>query len=350
MTEAGAFPDAVLCLDADGCIVGANAAAARLTGYTVDQLVGARCCDLLAPRSPAGDALLTDGFHRSARLPSVRGVPELPVHIVRADGTELLAYVTAAYHREGGRVTGATVALRSATRRARELPVGIEMVSTVSHELRAPLTSVKGYTGLLLSRWDRLGDPQKREMLEQVNHDADRVRRLIDEPLDISRLETGRLHLHRQLVDIAELVTTVIAKVAMEYASLDVVVAIAADVPRVYADPDKLTQVLTNLVENACKYASPSGLTVSAEVDEADVAISVADCGEGIPEQDLPRVFDKFFRRDQGRPTGSGLGLWISRGLVQAHGGRLTATSVPEQGTTFRFTLPLNAFDELHPA
>jgi PAS domain S-box-containing protein len=350
MTEGGAFPDAVLCLDVHGCIVGANAPAERLTGYAADELVGASCRDLLSPRTPGGEALLADGLHRAAGLPAVRGVPEHPVQIVRADGTQLLVYVTAAYHRDGGRVTGATVALRSATRRAREVPVGIEMVSTVSHELRAPLTSVKGYTGLLLSRWDRLGDQQKREMLEQVNHDADRVRRLIDELLDISRLETGRLHLHRQLVDLAELIATVVGKVAMEYPSLQADVSVAAEVPRVYADPDKLTQVLTNLLENACKYASPAGLTIGADVEGDDVAVSVADRGEGIPQQDLPRVFDKFFRRDQGRPTGSGLGLWISRGLVQAHGGRLTATSVAGQGTTFRFTLPLNAFDELHPA
>ena len=223
------------------------------------------------------------------------------------------------------------------------------MVSTVSHELRAPLTSVKGYTGLLLSRWDRLGEQQKREMLEQVNHDADRVRRLIDELLDISRLETGRLHLHRQMVDLSDLVATVVGKVSMEYPELEVAIAFTVGVPRVYADPDKLTQVLTNLVENACKYASPVGLTITADVNGPDVAVAVADKGEGIPEQDLPKVFDKFFRRDQGRPTGSGLGLWISRGLVQAHGGRLTASSVPGQGTTFRFTLPLNAFEEAHP-
>jgi signal transduction histidine kinase len=108
-------------------------------------------------------------------------------------------------------------------------------------------------------------------------------------------------------------------------------------------------------VENACKYASPVGLTITAEVSRGDagigeVAVAVTDRGEGIPPSDLPKVFDKFFRRDLGRPTGSGLGLWISRGLVQVHGGRLTASSVPGQGTTFRFTLPLYSFEDLHPA
>jgi hypothetical protein len=242
-----------------------------------------------------------------------------------------------------------TLAIREAGRRAHQAPTGMEIVSTVSHELRSPLTSVKGYTGLLLNRWDRLKDDQKREMLEQVNHDADRVKRLIDELLDISRLETGRLHLRRQMVDLAELVTTVVQKVTLEYPSLTAEVTVADDVPEVYADPDKLTQVLTNLVENACKYASPVGMRVDAVVNAGEVTVAVSDSGDGIPEADLPKVFDKFFRRDLGRPTGSGLGLWISRGLVEAHGGRLTAASIPGEGTTFSFTLPLFAFDDLHP-
>jgi PAS domain S-box-containing protein len=345
------YPDAVIRLDASGRILEANAAAVAMTGFPKSVLVGARCADLLAPQTPDGATVLDDGLHRSTRLRSVSRMPEQAVRIVRADGREVAVYVTASYQRAaGGAITGATMALRGAARRARQTPSGIEIVSTVSHELRSPLTSVKGYTGLLLNRWDRLQDEQKREMLEQVNHDADRVKRLIDELLDISRLETGRLHLHRQMVDLSDVVATVIAKVTMEYPSLEATVTFPHDVPEVYADPDKLTQVLTNLVENACKYASPVGLTISAELLGGEVAIAVSDRGEGIPPSDLPKVFDKFFRRDLGRPTGSGLGLWISRGLVQVHGGNLTASSAPGLGTTFRFTLPLYSFDELHPA
>jgi signal transduction histidine kinase len=183
-----------------------------------------------------------------------------------------------------------------------------------------------------------------------VHHDADRVTRLITELLDISRLETGRLVLRRQMVDLAALTKAVIDKVGMEYPDLEVALSFADDVPEVYADPDKLEQVLTNLVENACKYASPAGIRLEAVVDaEHDVvAVSVADVGEGIPADALPKVFTKFFRRNEGRPTGSGLGLWISRGLVEAHGGHLTASSILGQGSTFRFTLPATAFEELH--
>ncbi|MHB8464828.1 MAG: PAS domain-containing sensor histidine kinase [Acidimicrobiales bacterium] len=343
------LPDAILRLDGDGRIIDANAGAAALTGYPVDTLVGSVCAELLDPQSLDGGSLLADGWHRSAQLRSVTAVPEQVVRLLRADGAETTVLVTGLYQRDpDGSVSGLTLALRGAGRRAHQAPTGIEIVSTVSHELRSPLTSVKGYTGLLLNRWDRLKDEQKREMLEQVNHDADRVKRLIDELLDISRLETGRLHLRRQMVDLAALVGSVVSKVAMEYPTLDVDVRIAENVPEVYADPDKLTQVLTNLVENACKYASPVGLEVTAELRGGDVAVAVTDRGEGIPVADLPKVFEKFFRRDLGRPTGSGLGLWISRGLVEAHGGRLTASSEDGRGTTFRFTVPIVSFDEVH--
>lgn len=344
-----ALPDGVLQLDAEGRITDANRAASLLTGYPRDTLVGSVCAELLDPQTKDGAPLLADGLHPSARLRSVRGIPEQQVLVLTADGAELTVFVTGSYARDGaGRLACANLVLREAGRRAHQTPTGMEIVSTVSHELRSPLTSVKGYTGLLLSRWNRLSDEQKKEMLEQVNHDADRVKRLIDELLDISRLETGRLSLRRQMMDLSALVASVIDKLTMEWPELSVDVCFADRVPEVYADPDKLTQVLTNLVENACKYASPVGLTITAEVVANEVVLSVTDSGEGIPEADLPRVFNKFFRRDMGRPTGSGLGLWISRGLVEAHGGRLAASSVPGSGTTFRFTLPLYAFEELH--
>ena len=225
-------------------------------------------------------------------------------------------------------------------------PSGIEVVSTVSHELRSPLTSVKGYTSLLLNRWDRLNDEQKRMMLTQVNHDADRVTRLVTELLDISRLETGRLHLRRTRVDLPAVAASVVEKVGLEYPDLACDVTFPEDFPRVYADPDKVEQVLTNLVENAAKYASPTDMRVVGEVADGEVAVAVHDRGPGIPAADLKHVFDKFFRRDHGRPTGSGLGLWISRGLVEAHGGHLTADSTEGEGSVFRFTLPTDAFEK----
>jgi signal transduction histidine kinase len=341
------IPDPVVLLDADRCIVEVNHAAARLIGRPASDIIGEPVASVLAPRGPDGTPMLVDGWHPSAALPGVKALPEHVVTIAIPDG-DVKTRVTGAYERDsGGKVSGALLVIRPPRRSADAEPTGSEVVSTVSHELRSPLTSVKGYTSLLLNRWDRLKDEQKRMMLEQVHHDADRVTRLITELLDISRLETGRLVLRRQLVDLPELTAQVVEKLALTYDDLECVVSFPDGFPRVYADPDKLEQVLTNLVENAAKYASTSGMTVDGEVEDTAIAVAVTDRGEGIPAADLPKVFKKFFRRDMGKPTGTGLGLWISRGLVEAHGGRLTAMSDLGKGSVFRFTLPLVDLDEL---
>lgn len=347
MTAFDELPDAIVRLDADRRIVEANEAARHLAGSDASDIAGQTLVDVFRPRARDGSPILTEGWHPSSQLRSVVGIPEHEVTIASADG-DLKVRVTGRYERNGdGSITGALLCIRPPRRNANNEPTGSEVVSTVSHELRSPLTSVKGYTSLLLNRWDRLKDEQKKMMLEQVHHDADRVTRLITELLDISRLETGRLVLRRQLTNVAELAQAVVDKLAMTYPDLDCSVRFADEFPQVYADPDKLEQVLTNLVENAAKYASTAGMTVVGESNEEQVAVAVSDTGEGIPASDLPMVFKKFFRRDMGKPTGTGLGLWISRGLVEAHGGRLTATSVMGQGSVFRFTLPLVDLDEL---
>ena len=335
------LPDAVLRLDADRRIVEANRAAAALTGFPRDDLEGARADELLDPRGRDGKPLWQDGWHASTRLRSVRRIPEQRVEIRRADDSSVKVQVTGTYLRDDdGALTGAVLALRPVDRQAHLAVLGIEIVSTVSHELRSPLTSVKGYTSLLLNRWERLKDEQKKMMLEQVNHDADRVTRLITELLDISRLETGRLVLRRQLINLRDLAGTIVEKLHLAYPDLDVQLEFPDDFPRVLADPDKLEQVLTNLIENAAKYATPVGMRVIGERNNGSVSVAVVDRGEGIPAESIGHLFDKFFRAPDTRPTGSGLGLWISRGLVEAHGGRLVAESTPGIGSTFRFTLP----------
>ena len=342
------LPDALLELDGGCRVRTANAAAVALTGHRADELVGRLLSEVLEPRASDGSSLMAGGWHPSARLRSVTRIPEQEVWLRTASGRQVRALVTGRYEREGdGRLTGALLVLRDGARRRPAAGDGIEIISTVSHELRSPLTSVKGYTSLLLNRWDRLGEDQKRMMLEQVHHDADRVTRLVTELLDISRLESGRLVLRPQMVDLVPLVNGVLEKVRMMETALAADVRFAENFPQVYADPDKIEQVLTNLVENAAKYADPRSLRVAGIVIDGKVSVEVADKGEGIPESDLPRVFTKFFRRAETRPTGSGLGLWISRGLVEAHGGRLVVESEVGRGSAFRFTLPIAPPDEL---
>lgn len=345
------LPDAVLRLGPDRRILAANAAASRLTGHAVADLVGADCRHLLDPRNPEGRPIWPNGWHPSSQLRSVRRLPEQEVTLRRHDTATVRTFVTGQYERDAdGGLVSLVLVLRESGARTHKATSGIEIVSTVSHELRSPLTSVKGYTSLLLTRWECISDDQKKEMLEQVKHDADRVHRLITELLDISRLETDRLVLRRQMVDLQPLIAAVIEKVRFSYPDIEVDLRFSEGFPEVYADPDKIEQVLTNLVENACKYASPQGMRIEGLLEDDAASLCVSDAGEGIPTEDLPKVFTKFFRRELGKPTGSGLGLWISRGLVEAHGGQLTATSIPGEGTTFSFTLPLMAFEELHGA
>ncbi|HUQ62613.1 MAG TPA: PAS domain-containing sensor histidine kinase [Acidimicrobiales bacterium] len=348
MIDLELLPDAVLVLDADRRVQAVNSAAAELTGYAISEMVGCALTELLDPRTPEGEPLWESGWPTASRLRSVVRIPEREAHLRGANGHEIRALVTGRYERStDGAVLGVVLIARDQARRHDLSIDGIEVVSTVSHELRAPLTSVRGYTSLLLNRWDRLGEEQKRTMLEQVHHDAGRVTRLVSELLDISRLESGRLALRRQLVDMPVLVGDVLDNVRMMEPMLEADVDFVPEFPRVYADPDKIEQVLTNLVENAAKYGDPQGMKVAGAVSDGMVSIAVADKGEGIPAPDLGRVFSKFFRRAETRPTGSGLGLWISRGLVEAHGGQLDVESEVGRGSTFRFTLPTAIPDEL---
>jgi signal transduction histidine kinase len=340
--------EAVIVLDQTRHITAVNQAATRLTGYAPSELLGRSCVAVLDPRDATGRPIWTDGWPAGAALRSVTALAGQSVSLRRRSGPRASVVVTGTYQRgPDGTVAGAVLCLRDLARGSHPAVTGIEIVSTLSHELRAPLSSVKGYTSLLINRWDRLGDDEKRLMLEQVNHDADRVTRLITELLDISRLESGRLVLRRQLVDLPTLAANVVAKVALQYDALNAETTFPADFPKVYADPDKLEQVLTNLIENACKYGSPEGVRVDGARGPGTVSVAVTDRGDGIPPADLRKVFGKFFYRAASRPTGSGLGLWISRGLVESHGGVLVAESNPGTGATFRFTLPLIDLDEL---
>ncbi len=343
MVALDALPGAVVVVDAERHIVGAGAALARLTGHRPAAIIGADACATFDPTDVEGCRLWRDGWDRSVALRSVRRLAPQVIQVRTATGTRMPLRVTGTYQRDDSDAPRGAVLCFERTEAAAAADRSIEIISTVSHELRSPLTSVKGYTSLLLHRWDRLGDDQKRMMLELVQHDADRVTRLVTELLDISRLETGRLVLRRQLIDLAALASSVVDKVSLSYPDLEATVRFADDVPRVFADPDKIEQVLTNLVENACKYASPLDVDIEGRVEGGQVSVAVRDRGEGISEEDLPRLFTRFFRRSEARPSGSGLGLWISRGLVESHGGRLSAESHPPDGATFLFTLPLES-------
>ncbi|HEX5190638.1 MAG TPA: ATP-binding protein [Streptosporangiaceae bacterium] len=349
------LPDGLVVADECGRVVIFNHAAQRLTGVSAGEVIGR---DLVAALP------LCDGeghcWWRQSRPYDGLSIrtrhPERPLYL--PDGTELL--VTIGYHRgprhpaaradwpcERGAVRRLTITLRSAEQRARLERKRADLVSTVAHELRSPLTSVKGFTATLLSKWPRFTDDQKRVMLETVNADADRVTRLITELLDVSRIEAGRVELHRQLVDVRGRAEKIVAgRVAAGDAASRFAIDVAGPLPETWLDADKVDQILANLIENAIRHGAGTVTTVieSATVHgEPGVAVSVRDQGPGIAPECAPRVFRQFWRAK--RRGGAGLGLFIVKGLVEAHGGAITVAQAPGGGAEFRFTMPAGAPD-----
>ena len=371
MVFADELPDGVVVADEVGRIVVFNRAAGRLTGLDPAEVIGKFVFDVL----PLRDAderdwwVYADPYHG---LPTRTRHPERSLYLV--DGTEVLvsvAYVRARGVRgdgqsprergvPGGRPPGLAlrrlvISLRGAQQRERLERSRAELVSTVAHELRSPLTSVKGFTATLLAKWGRFTDDQKRVMLETVNADADRVTRLITELLDVSRIESGRMEVHRQLVDLPDRARKIIAgRVAAGDAEDRFRLEVPGGLPETWLDADKIDQILGNLVENAVRHGAgivtivvePAHL--DGEEGELDaVAVSVRDQGEGISPDVAPRVFRQFWR---GKPRGgsrrgqhgggTGLGLYIVKGLVEAHGGTIGVRCAPSGGAEFRFIVP----------
>lgn len=184
-------------------------------------------------------------------------------------------------------------------------------------------------------------------MLETVNADADRVTRLITELLDVSRIEAGRIMVHRELVDVAGRLSKLIAgRVAAGEAASKFKIDVAEGLPETWLDTDKVDQILANLIENALRHGAGTVTTVieSALVcDGPGIAVSVRDEGPGIAPEFAPRVFRQFWRAK--RRGGAGLGLFIVKGLVEAHGGTINVTQAPGGGAEFRFTMPAGVPD-----
>lgn len=334
------LPDGLVVADETGQVVIVNAAAARLISVTPDEVLGKHISEVLPLADLEGRAWwqCIDPY---AGLATRTGQPERS--LLLPDGRELL--VTARYVRARplGPVRKVVVLMRGAATRERLDRDRADLVATVAHELRSPLTSVKGFTATLLARWERFTDAQKRLMLETVDADADRLTRLITELLDIARIDSGRLELHRQVVDLeAEVRRHVAGLVAAGQVPDRFQIDVPEPLPEMWLDPDKLAQVLANLLENAVRHGQG---TVSVAVEPADIgaAVTVSDEGPGIPEDLASRVFTKFWR--DARRGGTGLGLYIVKGLVEAHGGTITVGRAPSGGAAFRFELPVNAPD-----
>ncbi len=347
--------DGLIVTSPDGFLTSCNSSLLKLVDRRLEDLEGHQldsildCSCLHQPDTADGDRqpglqlTLADsansGLH-NASIISRNGmdliVPVSHIAIAGKDGTPS-AFLTVVY------IVQASTVQQAQT----------EFVSTVSHELRTPLTSIKGFADTILRAGDRLDVSQQRRYVGIIKDQADRLTRLVEDLLAVSRLESRKLQLTIRAIDLNEAVQRVLRNLADKARQHQIVTKIPPGLPPVWADADRLEQILTNLVDNAVKY-SPARTTVQISardlVDSGPemVEVCVADQGVGIPPEHLPEIFNKFSRLDNPlvrQTEGTGLGLYITRSLVLALGGQILVASSKE-GTVFTVALPAATLEE----
>jgi signal transduction histidine kinase len=226
-----------------------------------------------------------------------------------------------------------------------------EFLANMSHELRTPLNSILGFSQLLLEGDGGALTGDQRQDVDIIAQNGQHLLALINDLLDISKLEAGKAQLHRGEVEVEPLISECVDSVSSlaKTKKLDLTTSVSAEVGRVFADGPKLKQVLLNLLGNAIKFTETGGVRVTAERQGAELRVSVRDTGIGVPAEDTERIFESFQQGQSGitgKYQGTGLGLAISRQLVEMHGGKIWVKSTPGQGSTFTFTIPQRALPD----
>ncbi len=336
--------DGVLFADASGRIVLFNPAAERILEIPRQQAVGRSIREMLGLYGVEGRkwlAALEDwAAHPADRTPEdfVAERLQLGDRVVSVHASPVI---------RGTEYLGTVSVFRDITAEVEADRAKSEFISTVSHELRTPMTSIKGYADLLmLGMAGPLSDQQK-HFIGIIRNNAERMVALVNDLLDISRIESGRVQLDLRAVHIHEVVGQVVSTLQgrAQNKNIALQVNVPETLPPVWGDSNRVAQILTNLVSNAIQYTPPGGrVTVSAHPNGDMLEVSIADTGIGISKEDQRKIFDRFFRADDPlvqETPGTGLGLPITASLVQMHGGQIWVESELGEGSTFTFTLPL---------
>lgn len=334
-------------IDLLGRITFINPAGAMMLGYAIDELIGTPLHETI--QRARADAI--DDTWREC--PAYAALRDGKVHRVpndvfwRKDGSSVPVQHVNTSIREGNTVVGAVIAFEDITVRQEVERVKNEFISVVSHELRTPLTSIKGYVDVLLDGDVGEITGEQREFLQIVKDNSDRLTRLINDILDIERIESGSAAMNRKPIDVAELMTGAADTMRGMAEQHRITLRITPLHALVLVDPDRIVQVVTNLLNNAFKF-SPAGSTVwlTAARQGDEIVLAVKDQGRGIPADKLESVFDRFQQVDASdtrEKGGTGLGLAIARTITQQHDGRLWVESSPGEGSCFSLALPAAA-------
>lgn len=336
--------EGIIVVDAVNRMVSVNPAAAAFTGKKPEELAGQDIADYFGLSHAEITAVLSRQAGGNDVRPSrkkIKGrVLSINIEPVRGEAVP------------PGRVV---CAISDVTEAERLDQLKNEFVSMVSHELRTPLTSIKGYVDMVLDGEAGGTNPEQETYLKIVRANTDRLINMVNDLLDISRIESGRLELRPSAVPLREVVRSVVISLKKQIEAREINLTQALPEPPVIvtADRDRITQVLLNLINNACNY-SPRGASVTVSVRKIDnhAQVDVTDTGIGISPEDQARIFTRFYRVDNSTTRqvgGTGLGLAVARSIVEMHGGRIWVKSEVGKGSTFSFTLPL-AVDDVKAA
>ena len=335
--------DGLLGIDGQGRIVAFNPAMEQLTGISREEAMGKLCSRVLRIHD-ANNVRICDGacpLHQGQC-----GTFDIEGTITTAEGHKLGVDLHFSVQcAASGKVRRAIVNVRDASKLQQVNHIRSVLLALVSHELQTPISIIKAYANTLARADAKWSEEIIREKLGAIEEESDRLSRLVSRLLYTTRLEANAVSLNLMLIDLKEESQRMAKRLAEMDNSHELLVHFPEGFPAVMGDPEKIDEVLTNLLENAMKFSPQGGtITVEGEVVEDEVWVSIGDEGIGISETEQSRIFERFYRVAEsgtGAAPGTGLGLHICRILVQAHGGRIWVQSQPGQGSRFTFTLPV---------
>ena len=334
--------DGILVLASNRKIERANPAFSRLYGRSIDQIQGLMHDEIIQFEGPpqgmtleqaeAGGWPLTPHAYLYVEGDLVRpGQPHLPVGITYAPLVS-----------EEGILLNTIATLRDITRWRQAEEIKSTFISIISHELKTPVALIKGYAGTLRredATWDR---NIIKDSLQVIEEEADRLTELIENMLDASRLQAGGFALKRSDVNFHDLANRLISRMQTQTQKHHLTSTIPIDFPIILADETRLGQVISNLISNAIKYSPGGEIILSGQVRPEQVILCLSDQGPGIAAEDIPHIFDRFYRGPQAsrNTKGAGLGLYLTKAVIEAHGGRIWVNPLPTHGTQICFSLP----------
>ncbi|MEA5575685.1 response regulator [Anabaena sp. UHCC 0451] len=336
--------DAIISIDSNQQITLFNQGAEKIFGYSAPEVLGKRLDLLLPMRFAEQHRHHVSDFGKSPS-PARRMGERREIFGRRKDGTEFPSEASIS-KLDIGEECVYTVILRDITERKQIEKMKDEFVSVVSHELRTPLTSIHGSLGMLASGLLPTDSEQGKRLLQIATDSTERLVRLINDILDIERIESGKVKMERENCNLEDLVKSVVNIMQPLAHKAEVNLSIASLSVQLWADPDRIVQTLTNLLSNAIKFSSPgSTVWLMTELKKDEILVTVKDTGRGIPVDKLDSIFERFQQVDSSdsrNHDGTGLGLAICKSIIQQHGGQIWAESVLHEGSNFYFTLPIS--------